>query len=171
MTRTGEAQEIFHAIDTLRDKIRLRRATLAMSGQIEPEWPLGDESQAINFISERANKAGLTTTQKAQVMNSLRQTLHHSGSPITVAILENQLLDLQSQINDDILNDIMANLNISGAKIKSATNELKIAIDKLNDLNKIFGTISLAINFVAALLGVGVGNFNPLLSIISKLLA
>ena len=169
MSRTGEAQEMFDAVDSLRDRIRARRLELAIAGIIQNQWPLGSRNEVDAFISGTADAAGLSPTQKSVVMDAVNERLNSAPGLITVSILEGQLLDLQSQINDDLLNEIILNISEPGTKIQNATREIKEAIERLEDLNKIFATITIAVSLVATLIAASGGNFGTLLSIIPEL--
>ena len=171
MSRTEEAQEIFDAVDSLRDRIRARRMELAISGIIQNQWPLGARSEVDRFISDAIDAAGLSPSQKSDVIAGVNERLNSAPGLITVSILEGQLLDLQRQINDELLEQIILSISEPGTKIQNATRKLKEAIESLEDLNKIFGAITIAVNLVSTLVAASAGNFGVLLSIIPQLLS
>lgn len=164
-----EAQQLFDTLDSLRNAIRSKRITLAMSSVIPAEWPLDDDDKkaaAIAFITISLNKTDLSPEEKQEILNRINSRL---AVGVTVAQLEDVLLGLQSQINNGLAAEIIAEIAEAGNKIKNATNELQIAIEKLEDLNELFGTIAVAINIVASLIGISAGNFGAILPLINQI--
>lgn len=201
MMLNSEAQELFNTLDSLRNAIRSKRITLAMSGVIPAEWPLDDKDAVIAFITIFLDKTDLSPEEKKKILNDIKSRLDSRGSilldlqsntsfaglstqqeqqilstikpllasRITVAQLEGVLLDLQSRITNDWAAEIIAEIADAGNKIKNATNELQIAIEKLEDLNELFGTIAVAINIAAYLIGISAGNFGAILPLINQI--
>ncbi len=164
-------QKLFDDIGLVRNEIRGRRM-VASQAKISPQWPLsdGDLKKAIAIISIAADEAGLSKDDKEKVIQEIEANLGALGSPVTVAALEGELSSLQRNINQQvILQSIISNITDAGIKIKNATNQLQIAIDKLEDLNKIFSVITVGVSLLTSLLAAGGGNFGSLLKIILQL--
>ncbi len=167
-------QKLFDSIGLLKNTITAKRIALASGGKISPAWPINnaDIADAFKTISSAVESTGLSNREKKVITDEITTFfggLVVNGNQSTVADLEDQLLKYQEQINLLILKSIIDNISDVGGKIKSATAELKKAIDRLNDLNKIFSAITVGVNLVAALLAASGGKFDLLTQVISAL--
>ena len=172
MSRSGDAQEIFDAIRVLKDKITDKRRKLAQSGAVPAQWPLDSEDEVISFVSNVADKLDLKPELKLTIIGDVKNRLKdRSGERVTVAMLESDLLDLQALINNVLLAKIIVEISTPKIRIENATNELILAIERLEDLNELFGAIAVGVNLVTAFVAASGGNFSVLASIIPKLVS
>ena len=158
----AQTQELYDAVDSLRNRIRVRRVGLAATAQIQNQWPLESRSDVDSFISRAADDAGLSEDEKGFIKDSVEELLNGASGVMTVAFLEGTLLDLQSMINDQLLQDIIESIEDYETRIQNATRELKEAIERLITLNEIFGTIIIAVNLVAAIVAASGSKFDAL---------
>lgn len=167
-----EAQSLFDNIGKLKNDIRIKRLEKASAGEVTSTWPIDNASRSamIAFVSNAATNAGLSNAQISTIISDLNSRLGAPGSVVTVAMLEGQLIALQSQINDDLLVTILGSITSPATQLQNSSNELQIAIDKLNDLNELFSTFAVAVNLVAALIQASSGKFGPLVSTVSELI-
>lgn len=84
--------------------------------------------------------------------------------------LEFKLIAIRDKLNLILLDNIIAKISDYKPKIENATTELQEAIDKLNNLSKVFGTIAIAVNLFTALISASSGNFGGLIKIVAKIL-
>jgi uncharacterized protein YpuA (DUF1002 family) len=170
MATVAQLNDLIEAIRKVGAASRQRRQKLFTAFKIPKiQWELTDEHAVLQYIEETADRAGLDTAKKNQLVNDVKNLLAQSPAPPTVNWLEDQLIDLQAKINSDIADQIKAGISDYKTKVDSATQELQTAIDKLDDLNKIFGAIAIAVNLFAAMISVAAGKFDPLVKAVSKL--
>jgi hypothetical protein len=163
-----QGQQLFNAIDRLRNEIRITRQELALQGKISPEWPVDDQAKQYvsNMVSEAA--AGLSPSEQDQVKKIIQNEINNVS---TVAAFNGRLLSLLRDINNDVILDgILMNIQEPGQKISNATNEIEMAIDKINDLNDIFSVITLGVSLITALVAASSGNFGLLFPLLPKLI-
>jgi hypothetical protein len=164
-------QELQDLIDTIRKvgkASRQKRRKLFDEFEIPKiEWELEDSPAIINYISRVADDAGLSPSEKKEVIDNLTNLL---GEIKSVEELEFKLIKIRGELNLSILDNIIAEISDYKPKIKNATTELQEAIDKLNNLSKVFGTIAIAVNLFTALITASSGNFSSLIKIVAELL-
>ena len=122
---------------------------------------MADKEEMLAFIENLADSQGYSESQKMTVFAELQKVLNQV-SPLTVASLEEELIKLHRNLNLELLAQILTDIKGFGTKITNATHTLEQAIDDLNDLNQIFGVITLGFSIFAALPSAARGNFSLL---------
>lgn len=167
MATNQELQDLIKIIRKVGKASRRKRSKLFEEFEIEKiEWELEDPQAIINYISRVADDAGLSQDQKNEVIENLENLLDEINS---VQELEYKLLAIRDDLNLGILENILDEISDYKPKIKNATTELQEAIDKLNNLSKIFGAIAITVNLFTALTQASSGNFGSLIKIVTKI--
>ncbi len=168
MATTQELQDLIDTIRKVGKASRRKRSQLFDDFQIaKREWELENPEAIINYISRVADDAGLSPDEKSEILENLANLLDEIKS---VEELEFKLLAIRDDLNLAILDNIIAEISDYKPKIENATTELVEAIDKLNKLSKVFGTIAIAVNLFTALISASSGNFGGLIKIVAELL-
>ena len=118
-----------------------------------------------------ADKNSYSDAQKMTVFQEIQKVLDESSSrPVTVSSLERKLIDLQEDLNFALFDQLLNDISDFGTEIANATSKLEEAIDELNNLNELFGTITLAVSIIAAVGAAASGNFSLLTGLVGELI-
>lgn len=167
MTTNQERQELIETISKVGKASEKKRRKLWQESKIENRaWELEDPQIIKDYISRVADDADLPPNEKNKVIENLANLLDEIEN---VEELEYKLLAIRDKLNREILDNILAEISDYKPKIKNATTELEEAIDRLNELSEVFGTIAIAFNLFTALIETSSGNFNSLIKIVEKL--
>jgi chromosome segregation ATPase len=168
MATNQDLQDLIENIRKVGKASRKERSKLFDEFEIPKiEWELEDPQAIINYISRVADEAGLSPDEKNEVIENLANLLDEINS---VEELEFKLITIRDELNLDILDNIIAEISDYKPKIENATTELEEAIDRLNNLSKVFGTIAIAVNLFTALISASSGSFGSLIKIVAELL-
>ncbi|WP_250124932.1 hypothetical protein [Chroococcidiopsis sp. CCMEE 29] len=168
MATNQDLQDLIETIRKVGKASRQKRSKLFREFQIAKiEWELEDKQAIIGYISRVADDADLSLSEKNKVIQNLENLLDEINS---VEELEFKLIAIRDKLNLILLDNIIAKISDYKPKIENATTELQEAIDKLNNLSKVFGTIAIAVNLFTALISASSGNFGGLIKIVAKIL-
>lgn len=168
MATNQDLQDLIENIRKVGKASRRERSKLFDEFEIPKiEWELEDRQAIINYISRVADEAGLSEDERNEIIKNLTDLLDEFDS---VEKLEFKLIALRDELNLDVLDKIIAEIADYKPKIENATTELQEAIDRLNNLSKVFGTIAIAVNLFTALISASSGNFGGLVKIVAEIL-
>lgn len=170
MLSNADLQNLIDRISQVGAASRQRRITLYQDFKIPKiEWELQNEKAVLDFVNTVTGNAGLSQTEKDQIAANITALLNPSSGTASVSQLEDQLIELQTKLNDGILRNINAQLAGYKSKIEQATNELSAAVAQLSDLNEIFGAIAIAVSLFSAMISAVADQFDPLIKAVSEL--
>lgn len=133
-------------------------------------WELNDETEMFNYVQTVATSAKLSITEKNVVVQDIKDLLSKSKSvKPNVHELELKLIALRAELNNARVDAIIRDIDDYKTKIQGATQDLEAALKKIQDLDKGFGAIAIAVSLVAAMVSVATGKFDRLAQLISHL--
>ncbi len=170
MSSNADLQNLIEKIRQVGAASRQRRVSLYQNFKIPKiEWELQDLKGVLDFVSNVADDAGLGQVEKNQIVADIKTRLSPDSGTLSVSQLEDELIDLQTELNALILQNINASLAGYKPKINQASDKLSTAITQIDNLNEIFGAIAIAVSLFSAMISVVSGQFDSLIKVVSKL--
>lgn len=163
----NQLEQILEAITILKEIANKSTDRRIREGRGEWALSVDDRIEVIDFVSELTEDESVIEN----VENLLSKLERVHSSPLTVLKLENELRKIADDLTVDAIDAILDNISDEGERILIASRQMKEAINDINNLRKVFGSLSIFANLFTALSpALFAGNFASLLNVAEVLI-